>query len=110
MATIREDVVEGVVVELVRGGALPVADELVALLVEEAVVQLGVLEVGERLRAADEELELAPLAPRLGATLPKLRASQRFDSASGPIPGNGNKHVYGFRSVGVSSSVGAVSG
>ena len=34
MATIREDVVEGVVVELVRGGALPVADELVALLVE----------------------------------------------------------------------------
>ena len=81
MATIREDVVEGVVVELVRGGALPVADELVALLVEEAVVQLGVLEVGERLRAADEELELAPLAPRLGATLPKLRASQSDTTA-----------------------------
>ena len=54
------------VVELVRGDALSITEELVALLVEEAVVQLSVLEVGEQLRAADEELEPEALAPRLG--------------------------------------------
>ena len=62
----EEDIVEGRVVELVGARAVRSVHERVPLLVEEALVQLEVRERDEGGLAADEALEPAPLAARLG--------------------------------------------
>ena len=57
----QQDVVEGLVVELVGVGAVGQVNELVALLVEESVVQLHVREGGKGVDARNKELHPPPL-------------------------------------------------